>query len=145
MKLNLKMKTIFLLIAIFAFSFFIFDFSFPAFAVTCPDTTNWDNSTGVCIPKNTGLPEPADPDNRGPLFIVIKNFMLWILGIVGMVGVIGFVIAGVFYMTAAGDDGRMEAGKNSMKWSIIGVVVALMGFIIIQAINSLLSGSSTIF
>ncbi len=81
----------------------------------------------------------------GTIYQIITNIMLWLLGIVGVIGVIGFVIAGILYLTAAGDEGKMELGKNAMTWSIIGVIVALMGYVIIQAVNSMLGGTNTIF
>ncbi|MDD3498341.1 MAG: pilin [Candidatus Moranbacteria bacterium] len=107
--------------------------------VTCPDEQNWDNSTGVCIPTQTGLPSPEGDD---PLAIVIINFMMWLLGILGFIAIIGFVIAGIMYMTSAGDDDRIKTAKNAMKWSIVGVIVALMGFVILQAVDALLSGDA---
>lgn len=89
-------------------------------------------------PSNTGLPDADLAD-------VIENIMNWLLGIIGIIGIIGFVIAGIYYLTAAGDDSKMEMGKNSMKWSIVGVIVALVGFIIIQAVDTMLTGSSALF
>ncbi|MDD5652164.1 MAG: hypothetical protein PHX98_02070, partial [Candidatus Moranbacteria bacterium] len=60
----------------------------------------------------------------------------------GFIAIIGFVIAGIMYMTSAGDDDRIKTAKNAMKWSIVGVIVALMGFVILQAVDALLSGDA---
>ena len=38
-----------------------------------------------------------------------------------------------------------EKGKDGMKWSIIGVIVGLSGFVIMQAVAALLEGSRTNF
>lgn len=73
---------------------------------------------------------------------IITAVMNWILGLVGILGVIGFAIAGILYLTAAGDDNRIQTAKNAMMYSIIGVVVALVGLVAIQAIETILGGGS---
>ena len=73
---------------------------------------------------------------------ILTNLLSWMLAIIGIIGIIGFIIAGVQYLLSAGDDDMIETAKRNMKWAIVGVVVALGGFVIIQAINTLLQGSS---
>lgn len=90
------------------------------------------------VPSGTNLPE-------GSITEIITNGMNWLLIIVGILGVIGFVIAGILYLTAAGDESRIEKGKQTMIASITGIIVALIGVIIIQAVEKMLNGSSTNF
>jgi len=89
-------------------------------------------------PRNTNLPE-------GRLFDIITNAMLWLLAVVGVIGVIGFAIAGIMYLTAAGDETRSEKAKSAMLYAIIGVVVALIGLVIMKAVQTWLSGTETKF
>ena len=89
-------------------------------------------------PAGTGLPD-------GALFNIITNIMNWLLGLVGVIGVIGFAIAGILYLTAAGDETRMGTAKNAMLYSIIGVLVALAGIVALKFAGGLLGGSSTTF
>lgn len=103
--------------------------SVPALAMA-----QFDSSAG----GGTNLPS-------GSLFGIIKNIMNWILGIVGFAGVIGFAIAGILYLTAAGDDTKIETAKKAMQYSIIGVIVALVGLVALKAVGSMLGGSSTNF
>ena len=81
----------------------------------------------------------------GNLVDIIGNLMKWLLAILGFIGIIGFVIAGILYLTAAGDEDRINSAKSAMMYSIIGVIVALIGFVIIQAVTTWLGGSSTGF
>jgi len=46
------------------------------------------------------------------------------------------VISGIMYLTAAGDEDQITKAKSAMKWSIVGVIVGLGGFVAIQAIDS---------
>jgi hypothetical protein len=76
---------------------------------------------------------------------IIENFMQWLLGILGFLAIVAFTISGIQYLTAAGNEDQISTAKRNMTWSIVGVVVALMGFIIIIAIDTWLSGFSTTF
>ena len=89
-------------------------------------------------PTGTGLP-------AGSLIGIITNGMNYLLIVVGILGVIGFVIAGIIYLTAAGDEDQIERGKRTMINSIIGIIVALLGIVIIQAVKGLLGGTSKTF
>ena len=89
-------------------------------------------------PAGTTLP-------TGTVKGIVSQFMTWILGMVGFLGVIGFAIAGILYLTSAGDEDRIGTAKKAMTWSIVGVIVALLGVVIIQAANSMLGGTSSEF
>lgn len=81
----------------------------------------------------------------GTIYGIIGTTMNWLLAILGFIGIIGFVIAGILYLTAAGDEGQIDKAKNAMMYSIIGVIVALLGFVIIQAVDTWLGGSTSTF
>lgn len=85
--------------------------------------------------QSSGLP-------TGTIYQIISSTLSWLLAILGFIAVIGFVIAGILYLTAAGNETQAEKAKNAMTYSIIGVIVALMGYVIIQAVNSWLGTSA---
>lgn len=89
----------------------------------------------LTTPSGTGLPQSSVMD-------IISNIMYWLLMIVGIVGVIGFAIAGLLYLTAAGDEGRIGQAKNAMMYSIIGIIVALAGLVALQFAKSMLGAES---
>lgn len=108
-------------------------------------------STGLLLPAiafaqwGTGLSNAASGGTPGgTIYGIIQATMNWLLAILGFIGIIGFVIAGIMYLTAAGDEDRIEKAKNAMFYSIMGVIVALIGFVIIQAVNTWL-GEGTNF
>ena len=81
--------------------------------------------------SGTGLPE-------GSISLILETLMLWILGIFGFVAVIGFVISGIQYLTAAGDEEQQKRAKRAMYYSIMGVIVGLAGLVILVAVSRLL-------
>lgn len=84
---------------------------------------NLDNS------RSSNLP-------TGTIYQIIATTLSWLLAILGFIAVIGFVISGILYLTAAGNETQIEKAKSAMTYSIIGVIVALMGYVIIQAVDS---------
>lgn len=89
-------------------------------------------------PTGTNLP-------TGSILNIVTNAMMWILAIVGILGVVGFAIAGIMYLTASGNEEMISKAKKAMVMSIVGVIVALLGLVVMQAVNSWLGGSSTTF
>jgi hypothetical protein len=88
----------------------------------------------------------ADPGNTGltssSIMEIVRNLMYWVLALVGILGVLGFAISGILYLTAAGDEGRIETAKKAMIYSIVGVIVALLGLVILRAVQNMLGARS---
>ncbi len=100
-------------------------------------TISCETIAGVCIPTSTGLSSAAVSD-------ILSNVASWLLGIFTTVAIIAFVISGAQYLLSAGEEKIIETAKRNMKYSIVGVIVGLSGFIIIQAVSTALkTGSST--
>lgn len=110
---------------------FLLPLAAHAQAISCP--TGFYLQAGVCFPGTTGL-------SSQPVAMLLMNLMNWLLGIFGFIAIIAFVISGLQYLLAAGDEGMAETAKRNMKYSIIGIIVALSGYVIIQAIDRALSG-----
>lgn len=93
----------------------------------------------------TSAPSGATTLPQGSLYNIIGNIMKWLLGILGFIAIIGFVISGIMYLTAAGDEGQQKKAKAQMMWSITGVIVALIGWVVVLAVQNLLGGASATF
>lgn len=78
--------------------------------------------------------------NAGPaasaltLSQIARNVLNFLLSIVGILGIIMLVIGGIMYLTAAGDEDRIETGKKIVTYSIIGILVALASLVIVAQI-----------
>lgn len=79
----------------------------------------------------------------GSIYQIISSTLSWLLAVLGFLAIAGFVISGLLYITSAGNEGQAEQAKNAMKFSVIGIIVALIGFVAIQAIDSILRASTT--
>ncbi len=107
----------------------------PAFASAQLTGGNWTDR-GTTNVASTGLP-------TGSIYGIISSTLSWLLAILGFVAVMGFVISGIQYLIAAGDESMIERAKTNMTYSIIGVIVALMGYVIVQAVEAWLGTSAS--
>ncbi len=94
---------------------------------------------GLCFPR-TEL-----PGNGGTVTIegILTNFMQWLLGIFAILAIISFIISGIQYFLSAGNPDSAKKAKQTMVYSIIGVVVALSSLVIIYAVNNFLTATNT--
>lgn len=73
-------------------------------------------------------------DDFRPLLLQFLNFFL---GFLGLLAVLLVIYGGFLYMTAAGDDGKTETGKKVILYAVVGIIIILISFALV---NTLLSG-----
>lgn len=69
---------------------------------------------------------------------VLYNALQFLLMIFGSVAIIGIVVSGILYLIAAGDERKLRQAKKSLIASIVGIIVALSGLIVIRLITDTL-------
>lgn len=130
-----RLKTLYLFIFGIGVSFM--SASFVSADISCPD--NFEPKSGVCFPKGDVIGLKSDPS--APVYTVLVTVMNWLLGIIGVLAVLAFVISGIQYLAAAGDEDMAETAKRNMTYAIIGLAVALAGLIVVNAVAGLLGAS----
>lgn len=60
------------------------------------------------------------------------NILNFLLSVVGIIAIIALVLSGILYLTAQDDKKRMQGAKRSMTYSILGIVLAMGGMILIK-------------
>ena len=55
-----------------------------------------------------------------------------VFGIVAIIAVVMIVIRGVSYATSQGDPGKVKKGKDTIMYGIIGMIIALLAFAIVN-------------
>jgi len=69
---------------------------------------------------------------------IAKNVLVFLLSLLGVFAIITMVIGGLQYLTAYGDEKRMQNGKKTATYAVIGIAVALSGVILIKQVVELL-------
>ena len=100
-------------------------------------------SSGICPPgsKNPGAANIAacniDPDHKGDDLISDMNKIInVVIGVLGVVAVAVVIYGGFLFLTAQGDPGKIKKGKDSITWGIIGLIIALLSWSIINFVLS---------
>lgn len=82
--------------------------------------TGSNASSEVCQSKN---------DSAGPLIGKIVNTLLFV---VGMLSVVMIIVGGIYYTISAGDAGRVARAKNTITYAVVGLVVSLLAYAIVN-------------
>jgi ABC-type Fe3+ transport system permease subunit len=69
----------------------------------------------------------------------VINIMLYIVGILA---IIMLIYGGIRYVLSGGDDKRVTAAKNTILYAIVGLIVAILGYAVVNWIVKNLGGSS---
>lgn len=69
----------------------------------------------------------------------IANIINYIVGALGLVAVLFLIIGGVQYMTAGGDDGKVESATKTIKNALIGLAVIVLSGLIVNFVFSILA------
>ena len=78
----------------------------------------------------------ADPES------LVKQFVNIFLFAVGALSVIMLIWGGIRYTTSAGDSNKVTAAKNTVLYAIVGLVVAILAYAIVNmVIGKITSGS----
>jgi hypothetical protein len=93
---------------------------------------------GVCFPSNTGL-------SSAPISTILSNIFSWLMGLFTTIALIAFLISGIQYLTSAGDEDQIAIAKRNATYALLGVLVGLSGFVIVQAIAAAISGGGYVF
>lgn len=62
----------------------------------------------------------------------ITGILNAIIGIAGLVAVIFIIVGGINYMTSAGDTAKLQKGKNTIIYALIGLVICALSFAIVN-------------
>jgi len=71
----------------------------------------------------------AKDDAIDPLVSTIVNVLLFAIG---TISVIMIIVGGLRYVTSNGDASQVTAAKNTILYAVIGLVVALLAFVIVN-------------
>lgn len=92
----------------------------PVGAVEVFDGCQANQSSAVCQSRD---------DEAADLVEIAVNTLLLLIG---MVAVIMIVVGGIRYIASAGDSARVKAAKDTILYSVVGLVVAILAYAIVN-------------
>jgi amino acid transporter len=74
---------------------------------------------------------------------IFKTVINWALGIAFGVAVIFLIIGGFRYITAGGNEESVEKGKSSVINALIGIVIIVLSYVIVNVVANLVQGNNS--
>jgi hypothetical protein len=105
-----------------------------AVAVYCPDGSK---ASGNNLENCKDIKGDANSNN---LMGTINTIINVIIGVIGFVAVVVIILGGVQYTTSAGDPGKVKKAKDTILYGIIGLVVALLAYAIVNFVLTSVMG-----
>lgn len=79
----------------------------------------------------------SGPDSLDGAITTVINTALWAIGILS---VIMLIFGGIRYTVSGGDSNKVTAAKNTILYAVIGIVVALLAYAIVNFVLTELGG-----
>ena len=74
---------------------------------------------------------------------LIRTVINWLLAIAFGLAVLFLIIGGFWYITSAGNEETAEKGKSTAINAIIGIIVIILSYVIINVVSGMVSNSSS--
>ena len=71
-----------------------------------------------------------------------QGILIAIIGVLALVAVVVMIVVGVSYMTSSGDAGKVKKAKDTILYGLIGLVVCVLAFAIVNFVISQIIGSN---
>lgn len=82
-------------------------------------------------------PDQCTGDDLNSIIAIIINTIIFVIG---MIAVVMIILGGITYATSQGDPSKVKKGKDTILYGIIGLVVALLAFAIVQFVLNAING-----
>ena len=111
-------------------------FGFSAISVASLPTNVSAQAANSVLKKGITTATTADMENKsiageGGLISILINFLLWAVGILSVAMII---FSGFRYITSAGDAAKTKSAQTALTYSIVGLIVAVLAWVIVKMI-----------
>lgn len=89
-------------------------------------------TSGDAASKASGGVNEINPGASTDLMATVKVILNAVFAVIGIVAVIMVILGGVTYATSQGDPNKVKKGKDTILYGVIGLVVALLAFAIVN-------------
>ena len=96
---------------------------------TASSTKDYDPKS-TTYTKTEGGEGVRNQDLMGTLQVIINV----VLGLIGFIAVAMIIVGGVQYTTSAGDAAKVTKAKNTILYGVVGLVIAMLAFAIVNFI-----------
>ena len=109
-----------------------------AFATVPVAPAQYNLDKGISDSKGDRVAEKVDDPQQ-----LIKGIVNGILYFVGILSVIMLIWGGILYTTSSGDSSKVTTAKNTIMYAVIGLVVAIFAYAIVNFVLTTSRGVSS--
>ena len=105
-----------------------------------PSTYAFDLTMSDGANSARGVDQAATLFGTAGIFTTVSNVMLFVIG---ALSVIMIIIGGLRYVISGGNSGNVTAAKNTILYAVVGLIIAIMSYAIINfVITSFVPGAT---
>ena len=98
-----------------------------------PTYADYDICSDTNVPDSVKKAQDCgNVDANGDIAGIITGILNAIIAVASIVAVIFIVIGGINYMTSAGDSSKVEKGKKTIIYAVIGLIICALAFTIVN-------------
>ena len=97
--------------------------------VTGPASAMFDQGISEGAEEARGVDQVTDLFGVDGVFTTVTNVLLYLIG---AISVIMIIIGGMRYILSGGDSNNVTAAKNTILYAVVGIVVALLGYAVVN-------------
>jgi hypothetical protein len=114
--------------------------AFTLTVTVAPHTLAFDGTITGGAEAARGSDQTADLFGSTGVFKTITNVLLYVLG---AISVIMIIIGGLRYVISGGNSTNVTAAKNTILYAIVGVIIAILSYAIINFVLGSFTGGGT--
>jgi hypothetical protein len=86
---------------------------------------------------NNPVINPIQSQTVGAL---IANIIIGFISLAGLLSILMIVVGGFRYVTSQGNEEQAAVGKRTLQWAVVGLVVALLAYVLVRATLTFFGG-----
>jgi type IV secretory pathway VirB2 component (pilin) len=98
------------------------------------------NAQGFISPSDSPEAVQQATGGEGSFRDLARRIVDYILGFLGFVAVVMVIYGGFLYVTAAGENEKIEKGKKIILYAVVGIIIILLSYAIISTVLGAASG-----
>ena len=92
------------------------------------------SAIGLSVPTIGGI---STQESFDAILVKVINT---VLTVVGSLAILMIIVSGIMYITSAGDSAKVDTAKSWLTYSIVGLVVVLLAYVIVVVVSGALTG-----
>lgn len=101
-----------------------------------------NNRSGAIGGSGGGIKNPLENSGVSTVTQLLGKVINWMLGLVGVIALIALITGGARMIMDFGNEEQVKKGKTTIMWAVIGLLVVILSYAIINIVTGEILGTS---